>query len=211
MDDVLPTLNDAKQMKNEIIPLATVASALFLMLSACGGKKESVSGELPDGFNKLDDASKVAYVMKVSSPDSVARFICDASLGKLPDVRLDTFAIAAAYAYEHYTDSCLRIFSEEIDSYSSNLPLPDKMRIYFMAGKSDPQRMGYQLGLEYVAHIREDSMSVSQIREEIAEFRNACADDSATYRRFIKGFHTVLELDKGKDLPEEVYNTFIKY
>lgn len=57
-------------MKNEIIPLATVASALFLMLSACGGKKESVSGELPDGFNKLDDASKVAYVMKVSSPDS---------------------------------------------------------------------------------------------------------------------------------------------
>lgn len=142
------------------------------------------------------------------SPDSVARFICDASLGKVKETKVDTFAIAAAYAYENYNDSSMRIFSEEIDNYSANLPLPEKMRIYYMSGKADPQRMGYQLGLEYVNHIRENRMSVAQINEELSEFRNACAQDSATYKRFMKGFRTVLKIDHGKDLPEEVYKTF---
>lgn len=178
---------------------------------SCGGSDSKKQESLPAGFGNLDDASKVAYFMERLSPDSVARLICDASLGKVAEVRIDTFAIAAAYAYEHYSDSCLIAFSKEIDGYTSNLPLPEKMRIYFMAGKADPQRMGYQLGLEYVNHIRENSMTVEQIREELEEFRNACAGDSATFRRFVKGFHTVLKIDHGKDLPEDVYEAFVNY
>lgn len=185
---------------------AMMAAAI---LGACSGKGDKDSEGFPKDFNNLDDASKVAYVMKNASPDSVARFICDASLGKVANVTIDTFPIAAAYAFEHYNDSCIYIFSRELDGYSENLPLPEKMRIYMLMGKTDAQRLGYRLGLEYVNHIRENKMTVEQVSEEIKEFKNACADDSVTYRRFVKGFHIVLAQDHGKDLPEDIYSNFI--
>lgn len=192
--------------------LSPVRLAVFMaggFLCACGqGEKTSEEG-LPPGFAAMDDAAKVACMMERVSPDSVARFICDASLRKREGESIDTLAIAVAYAYEHYNDSSLLLFSREFDDYSSNLPLTDKMRVYLMAGQSDSQRLGYELGLEYVDHIRESRMSVADIRREIDAFRVACADDSATYRRFVRGFKTVLRLDHGKDLPEEVYDAFI--
>lgn len=194
--------------------LSLICLSLVLIVAAACGRRTGKDNEgLPPGFNALDDVSKVAYVVKTSSPDSVARFICQASLGKFPEAKIDTFAIAAAYAYEVYAqnDSLLRIYSSEIDGYPESLSLPDKMRLYFMSGKSDPTRMGYQLGLEYVNHIRENNMTVAQIKEELKEFKNACAEDSVTYHRFMKGFHIVLKLDHGKDLPEEIYNTFVEY
>ncbi len=198
-------------MRNGFLSLICL-SLILIAASACSMKSDNGVVGFPSDFNALDDVSKVAYVMKNSSPDSVARFICQASLGNLPEAKIDTFAIAAAYAYEEYNqnDSLLRIYSSEIDRYPESLSLPDKMKIYFMSGKSDPTRMGYQLGLEYVNHIRENNMTVAQINEELKEFKNACAEDSITYRRFMKGFHIVLKLDHGKDLPEEIYNTFVE-
>ncbi len=184
---------------------------LFATLMACGRGKDNNADSFPENFSTLDDASKVSFVMKHASPDSVARFLCDASLGKVPQGKIDTLAIAVAYAYENYADSALMVFSQEFDDYSSNLPLDQKMRIYSMAGTSDPQRLGYELGLEYVSHIRANRMSVADIRKELEAFKRACANDSDTYRRFIKGFKTVLKVDHGKDLPEEVYKSFIDY
>lgn len=185
--------------------------ALVVLMVGCSHKTETERQTFPTDFNSRDDASKVAYMMKTVSPDSVARFICDGALGKIQGVSIDTIAIAVAYAYENYNDSSLMYFSREFDDYSSNLELPDKMRIYLMAGLSDPKRLGYELGLEYVDHIREERMKVADVLKEIEAFKLACADDSITYVRFLKGFKTVLKLDHGKDLPEEIYNAFIDY
>ena len=200
-------------MKNNLFHgiLRLLPMAAVMMLAACGGKPEAARKTFPPDFNAMDDASKVAYMMKTVSPDSVARFICDGALGKIEGVRIDTIAIAVAYAYENYNDSSLMYFSREFDDYSSNLDLPDKMKIYLMAGLSDPKRLGYELGLEYVDHIREDSMKVADVKREIEAFKVACAEDSITYVRFLKGFKTVLRLDHGKDLPEEIYKAFIDY
>ncbi|MDE5713890.1 MAG: hypothetical protein K2I16_09765 [Muribaculaceae bacterium] len=200
-------------MKNGFLFRMVVPLGLIVASVACSRTAEEQSAGLPSDFNSFDDVSKVAYLMKNSTPDSVARFICEASLGKLPDARIDTFAIAAAYAYEMYSgnDSSLRVFSEEIDRYPETLGLPDKMKIYFMSGKSDPSRMGYQLGLEYLNHIRENAMTVDQIKAEIEAFRQACGEDSVTYKRFLKGFNIVLKHDHGNDLPEEIYDSFINY
>lgn len=184
---------------------------MALALCGCGAKGGAKKGAFPEGFNNLDDASKVAYVMKNASPDSVARFICNAALGHVPEAKIDTFALASAYAYVHYNDSDLLVFSREYDSYSANLPLVDKMKIRYMAGQENPQGLGYELGLEYVSHIRDDKMSVGDIRKELEAFKTACANDTDTYVRFIKGFKTVLKIDRGKDLPEEVYKAFIDY
>lgn len=194
---------------NRLLRLFPLSAAL--LLTCCGGNSHTAERQWPADFNLRDDAAKVDYMMKQVSPDSVARFICDGALGKIGGVKIDTIAIAVAYAYENYNDSSLMTFSREFDDYSSNLDLSDKMMIYLMAGLSDPKRLGYELGLEYVDHIREDSMKVADVKKEIEAFKTACADDSVTYIRFLKGFKTVLRLDHGKDLPEEIYTAFIDY
>ena len=183
--------------------------ACFLLAAvSCGRSNDGETTSFPPDFNSFSDSQMVEFVMKNASPDSVARFICNSALGKVTEGRIDTLAIAAAYAYEHYADSALMAFSKEFDSFSSTLPLADKMKIYAMAGELDPQRLGYQLGLEYVSHIRDSKMTVDDVRAEISAFKKACADDSITYIRFMKGFRTVLRADHGKDLPEAIYKAF---
>lgn len=195
-------------MKKSRLLSCSMASALLLSCVSCGNKTDKATEGFPDNFNTLSDSEKVAFVMRNASPDSVARFICDASLGRVKGVGIDSLAVAVAYAYSNYNDSSLTVYSAEFDDYSANLPLPDKMKIYAEAGKSAPQQLGYQLGLEYVGHIRESRMSVKDIQDEIAAFKTACANDSDTFNRFMKGFHTVLRIDHGKDLPEEIYTAF---
>ncbi|MBD5358478.1 MAG: hypothetical protein HDR88_16075 [Bacteroides sp.] len=189
-----------------LLPLAVTG-----LLTGCGIQTEIRQCQLPEDFNSRDDASKVDYMMKQVSPDSVARFICNGALGKINGIRIDTIAIAVAHAYANYNDSSLILFSREFDDYSSNLELADKMRIYLMSGLSDPKRLGYELGLEYVDHIRADSMQVKDVKEELEAFKAACSDDTLTYVRFIKGFKTALRLDHTRDLSEEIYNAFINY
>lgn len=186
-------------------------SAAAFFFAACSGSNKDKHEVFPENFNSLHDAAKVAFLMKNASPDSVARFICDASLGKIPKAKIDTLAIASAYAYENYRDSDLLVFSKELDDYSANLPLDEKMKIYMMSGTIDPQGLGYELGLEYVDHIREEKMTVDEIKKELDAFKKACADDSTTYVRFLKGFKTVLRIDHGKDLREDIYKHFIDY
>lgn len=166
---------------------------------------------MPEDFDRFSDTAKVAYMMEIVSPDSVARFICDAALGKSEAARITAFPEASAYAYQHYADSNLIVFSQELDYYSANLPLPEKMKIYSLAGQMDPQRLGYELGLEYVGYIRENKANVEEVKKEIDALKTACGEDSLTYIRFLKGFKTVLQADRGKDLPEEIYNVFINY
>lgn len=181
-----------------------------LLAGACSSKR--VAGETAaEDLSHLPDTAKVAYMMMNVSPDSVARFICDAALGRYPKARIDTFAIATAYAYQNYADTALISFSQELDYYAANLPLADKMKIYAMGGQSNPQGLGYEMGLEYVNYIRENKMSVEDVKREIEAFKTACGEDSLTYQRFVKGFKTVLNVDRGKDLPEKIYEVFINY
>lgn len=198
----------AKSLGRSVLSLTLFS--MGLAMASCGVKK-SAEEVIPENLNNLSDTAKVAYMMELVTPDSVARYICDASLGRYPQARIDTFATATAYAYQHYADTCLISFSQELDSYAANLPLAEKMRIYAMGGQSNPQGLGYEMGLEYVNYIRENKMSVEDVKKEINAFKEACGEDSLTYIRFIKGFKTVLNADRGKDLPEQIYTVFINY
>lgn len=182
-----------------------------MLLSSCGGGKGETGTSVPENFAVMGDTARVAYVMKNATPDSVARFICSAALGRLDYARIDSLGIATSYAYEKYSGDDLDLFGETYDSYVSALPLADKMRMYAMAGVEDPQGLGLQLGLEYMQSIREKNMSADAVEKELTAFRKACGPDSATYRRFLVGFRTVLESDRGKDMPEEIYNRFINF
>lgn len=197
--------NAAKGLLSRFFVLGTISLATV----ACGRNSSADKG-WPAGFEALSSAGKVEYVMKHASPDSVARFICSASLGKENGVSLDLNE-ATLYAYEHYRDKDFEEFTTAYEECQNSYSLSDKMKLYKMAGALDPQQFGYTLGLEYISSIRDNSKSVEQVNEELAEFKKACGSDADTYRRFVIGFKTALNADHGKDLDEAIYNAFINY
>ncbi len=194
--------------KSFISQVALLTCALFII--SCGSKSGK-GGNFPEDFNGYSTPDKVAFVMNTSNPDSVARFICDASLGKVKGVELNDLNGAVLYAYEHYRADSLDIFSAEFNNYSANLPLPDKMKIRVMAGLDDIEGLGFQLGLEYVSQIREKHMTADEVEQEIKALKAACSSNPDLYDRFLIGFKTVLEVDRGKDLPEDIYLKFHDY
>ncbi len=195
-------------MKRYIFIVAVCACVIIC--SCKGGRKDAGTG-FPTDFNSLPDTARVAFVMKNTTPDSVARFICLGALGRLKDAKIDNLGIATSYAYEKYTGKDLDSFGAEYDSFVASLPLADKMRMYAMAGVEDPQGLGLQLGLEYMQSIREKNLTVEDVEKELKAFKTACGNDSDTYKRFLIGFRTVLEADRGKDMPKVIYDKFINY
>lgn len=184
--------------------------AMILLIPACGGKNNDKNA-FPDGFDRLSDAQKVAYMMEHASADSVARFIIYASLGKIDGVRIDTLNNATLKAYETYTDTALQSFSWEFDRMAEELPLHDKMKLRALVGSEDPQGLGLTLGLEYLNQIRVKEMSADDVLKELTELKKASADDPDLYARFIIGFRTVLRYDKNSDMPKEIYSRFLNF
>lgn len=174
---------------------------------SCSSRQKSDS-PYPENFNSIGDAGRVDYMIKHVSPDSVARFIIHTSLGHNPGVRIDTLAIATNHAYENLQGDALESFSTAYDGLVETLPLADKMKVYVLAGSEDPQKLGYKLGLEYMSNIRNENKTVKDVETELEAFKKACGSDTAMYRRFMIGFRKVLEVDRGHDVPEEIYNRF---
>ena len=194
--------------KMRLSGVVALTLAVAAVSGSCSDKNKSA---FPADFAKKGDAHKVEYMMKQATPDSVARFICYGALGRVEGVKIDTLAIATLYAYEHYRDEEAAAFGSAYDEAVESLPLSDKMKLYKMAGTEDPQGLGYELGLEYMGKIRSQNMSVKEVERELKEFKKACASDTSTYRRFILGLRTVLEVDRGKDVPEAIYQRFINF
>lgn len=193
-------------MKKLLFPVAM----LCCLMCSCGGKNRAEK-DYPENFKQIGDAGRVEYMLSRVAPDSLARFIIYGALGKNPGAPIDTMAIATNCAYEHLQGAALDSFSMEYDAVVEALSLGDKMKIYSLAGTEDPQRLGYRLGLEYMSSIRNNDKSVADVERELKEFKKACAADTAMYRRFIIGFHTVLEADRGTDVPEDIYQKFVNY
>lgn len=179
-----------------------------LALTGCGKSKNNGDSGFPENFNALPDTARVAFVMKHATPDSVARFICNASLGKVEGAKIDSLAVATNYAYEKYTGEDIDNFSVEYDSFVASLPLPEKMKMYALAGVEDPQGLGLQLGLEYMQAIRDRNMTAQDVETEIEAFRKACGSDDDLYQRFLTGFRTVLQVDSGQDVPKAIFEKY---
>lgn len=180
-----------------------------LLLASCGNKNKESAGAFPAGFDSMGDTGRVAYVMKNATPDSVARFILRAALGELEGARIDSLGIVTNYVYSNYSSDDQIVFGDEYDKQVSAMSLSKRMRLYALGGVDDPQGLGYELGLNYLSEIRDRNMSVEDVKREIQEFRKACGNDSATYRRFVTGFTTVLKVDSGKDVRREIYDSFV--
>lgn len=195
-------------MKKTMLWGALIGAAA--LVASCGGKSDSGS-DFPSNFATIGDAGRVQYMLGRVAPDSLARFIIYGALGRIDGARIDTLAIATNHAYERLRGDDLDKFSSEYDAVVEGLPLADKMKIYKLGGSEDPQGLGYRLGLEYMTSIRDGGKTAEEVERELKEFKKVCGTDTAMYRRFIIGFHTVLEVDHGTDVSEEIYNKFVNY
>lgn len=189
--------------------LLAVVSILLIVVVSCGKKGDESATGLPSDFTKMNDEQRMAYMMRKADPDSVARFLCAASLGKVPGAKIDTLPIAYLYALEHYRGEDSDRFGMAFELALKELSLSDKMHTQFALGLADTLQVGYELGLGYVGQIRSSRMTIKDIDKELAEFKQTCGNDTATYRRFIKGFKTALAVDSGKDLSMDVYRKYI--
>lgn len=197
-------MNHFKAMKK----LSLLAILFMIVATACHSGRNGEL-DLPKDFNSRTDAEKVKYLMEAVSPDSVAVLLCRATLGELPELKIDTFANATLYAYENYRGDELNSFSNSLEGYKENLSLEKKMKIYKVASEEDPMGLGYSLGLEYVSQIRTKGMTEKDVEAELAAFKKACAADPQTYTRFIKGFKTALREDKGQGIPKDIYQKYL--
>ncbi len=185
-----------------------VCCTAICTLCACKGNRGG-NGNFPDDFNGRTDGEKVAYMMEAATPDSVARFICYASLGYIDGVSLKSVNDAVLYATEHYKrEEELTQFGVEFENIQVGLPLADHMKIMKLAGTEDPMGMGLRLGLDYFEQLRDGQKSAAEVDREIAAFRKACGNDTATYVRFVKGFKAALREGGGRGIDPNVYRKY---
>lgn len=181
-----------------------LAACLVVVLAGCRG--DGGTEGLPRHFDQKSDAEKMAYMMKEVTPDSVARFAIDASLGRIPGGKIDTLSTANLYALEHYRGENSDVYIQEFEHYKATKPLVDRMRLEKWMGNYDDTALGYQLGLEYVGYIREHNLSVKDVEIEITQLHRQA--DQQMYDRFMTGFRVALENDRGKDLSDDIYRRF---
>lgn len=197
------------QMKKLGSLLTISCTLLVIALCSVACKKTSKSdATFPKELIAASDQARLDYVMKHASADSLARFIIYSALGRNGEVRIDTFALATNYVYERLKDRDAVAFSTAYDELIGRLSLPDKMRIYALAGSEDPQGLGYRLGLEYLSSIRDGNKSLQDVDAELSELKKACGADTLTFKRFLIGFRTVLVVDSGKDIPAEIFRKY---
>ena len=194
-----------------------VNGALALMvvffIVACSGSGRGGNGDFPRDLAERSDEQQVAYMMEAVSPDSVARFIVYSSLSNDADVHLKSLSAAYNYAYQHYQkmgDSQEK-FILEFDQFSNELPLDERMRLMKAVGQEDALGLGLKLGLEYFKALRDKKMTLQEVDREIAAFKKACGNDTATYVRFVKGFKAALNTDRGKSVDHAVYVKYSQY
>lgn len=184
--------------------------AMVVIAVAVSGCKKKEIANLPNTFNSLSTEEKMEYLIKKLPPDSVALFICEASMGKKYDSRIE-LGEAVNYAYTHYNDSTMVIFDDALNQYGDRLPLNERAKFFKLINISDPDMLAYELGLKFVGTIRENDMDVKTVKEELDRFMKESEAEPDTYKRFIKGFKNALEYDRGHDLDEKIYKTFITY
>ena len=180
---------------------------LFLAFFSCSGGN---SDKLPANFRTLSTADKMEYLMANMSPDSVARYVCDAAMGKVYNSRIE-LQEARAYAFEHYNEDEQVAFETEFALYEEALPLHEKVKFAKLAATEDPDVYSYELGLKYVGSIREEGKDATTINDELGKLRKECKTDPEFYKRFMKGFKLALEYDRGHDLDDNIYKQFISY
>ncbi|MDE7442325.1 MAG: hypothetical protein K2M69_09190 [Muribaculaceae bacterium] len=182
---------------------------LCVLTSGCKKEASESAAGFPTDFNKRSDEDKVAFVMRTCTPDSVARFVMNASLGRIKGIQIDTLSNAELYVFSNYNSEMQQKYAEESVRLKEQLTLAQRMQLFKKGSTDEPISFGLDLGLGYLSRVRERNMSADDVAKEIKDFKKECGNDTATYRRFTVGFTEALRQDRDKDVKKEIYDRFI--
>lgn len=196
-------------MHDRLLRCATLflGAAFLVLMSACS---RGDGANLPDNFKNLSTEDQMDYLMANVAADSVARFVCNAAMGKVHNAPME-LQPAVSYAYEKYNEDDLVKFQMALQQFQDESPLNERVRLTKLLGVEDLDQYGYNLGLSYVGSIRVEQKDVAQIDKELELLRKECKTDPDFYKRFMKGFKTALEYDRHHDLDDKIYVKFISY
>lgn len=176
---------------------------IFLMMISlfcgCAFSHADTTEKLPAEFQQLNDTAKVAYMMKRLAPDSMARFVCNSALNKIPLSPIDSFAATVRYLYTAYNDSDLVVFCEELNTYPATLSPSEKIKIYLMASENKPARLGYRMGKDYAAELKKGKISLEIMKEEIEIIKDSLRQDSNDFNKFFAGLKTGLNSEEADE------------
>ncbi|MBD5283859.1 MAG: hypothetical protein HDS31_04565 [Bacteroides sp.] len=172
--------------------LYPMLAACALFVCACGGDKTSAEATVAPGAN-ASDKEKVQYIAQTCGPDSLARFICYAALGKSNDGKIDSLAMAQLYALEIYQadDEKIARFSRVFDETVESLPLADSYRLTEMTGTLDDTQMPIDLGLHYGAKVKRDKIDPARVKTDTASLARIV--DPHFFELFQKAFDTAIK------------------
>lgn len=181
----MKTLFGRKALK--VLP-GLLVGVMLLSVSACSGPKTSSEvTKAPDA--SATDRDKVMYMVQLNDPDSVARFLCYAALGKSTEGKIDSLALAQLYALEAYQadDDRIAEFSRAYEECVEQLPLVDMYRIHQMTGIFDETELPLDLGLHYGSRIMRDTLNAAKIKADtIALSRQMTPETFALFRKALK-------------------------
>lgn len=186
-----------------------VVLLLVLSFGSCSSGSNdgsaSIDKSLPAGFASLTDSAKIRVLIDQGvSPDSIGVFVCEVAEGKHPGISIADYMAVDTYIYERLGESGFGLYRLAFDSYASSMPLVSKMKLYMASGLGDLDRLGYELGLEYVNQVMEQKLTIGKVDREVAELRRACDNDEDTYNRFLKGFAAGISTRAPGEVPAEI-------
>lgn len=187
-------------------------AAIVSSMASCGSSDSGSSAldkSLPSDFASLPDTSKVRVLLdKGVAPDSLAVYMCEVAEGKHGNVRISDYMEVDTYIYEKLGEEGFGIYRMAFDSYAASMPLVSKMKLYTASSLGDLDRMGYELGLEYVNQVLDKHLTIGKVDREVAELRRACDNDEDTFNRFLRGFAAGISTRAPGEVPAEIVEAY---
>lgn len=184
---------------------------MCMLLCACNGKDSdnSTMAGLPRDFSSKPDSTKVHMLLDNGMPlDSLAVYVCKAAVGDIQGVSINDFASIDAYIYAAKGEKEYEVYALAFDECKKQLSLVKKLRLYKKNALEDPDKIGYQLGLQYVNDVIYNKLTIGKVDREIADFRRACGDDEDTYNRFLKGFAVGISTRTPGEVPQDIIDQY---
>lgn len=135
--------------------------------------------------------------------DSLARYVCQLALSdKSP--RIDNIGDVEMFIYNVKGEKEFETYTLAKEDYITSMSLANKLRLMRKNVMIDPEVIGYTLGAQYVSATIEKRLKIGQVDREIAEFRQMCGDDDATFQRFLKGYAAGIKASSPGQIPADI-------
>lgn len=197
--------NNLKMLRINLLCILT-----GLLLTACGSKEgEQQTSDIPDDFSTLSDTQKIQRLIDAKvTTDSIAHFVTECLDGRHPGVTIKDPDAVMLYVGEKLGDEEMGNYAMSFDMYLQALSPASKYKTRIAMPATDRERLGYDLGLEYVNQVVDKKLTIGQVDRDVTALQRAAATDEDTYENFLTGFAEGIKLSADRGIPTAVISKY---